>query len=82
VEKHIGEYFLDAVAYDLKANRHLEINRKTYVSFSNVRLSASAYLWGRKLANLAKKFKNMPGKEIEDFGPLYWNGSNVLGAMD
>ena len=82
VEKHLGGYFLDAVAKDLIDNRHLEINRKQYVSFSNVRLSASAYLWGRKLANIAKKFKTMPGKEIEDFGPLYWNGSNVLGSMD
>jgi hypothetical protein len=82
VERFCGEHFLPIVARDMLDNRHLEANRRTYVSYSNVRLSSSAFLWGRKLAKYCIKAAKLQAPDIEDLGPLYYNGQEVLGSLD
>jgi hypothetical protein len=81
VEQSMGEYFLPTIALDMELNRAREL-RKFKVLSDKSRGSAVAFIWGRKLAWLCQRIEECKSEEIEDCGPLYWNGTEILGKMD
>ena len=39
-------------------------------------------MWGRNLAILCQRLETVQTLSIEDCGPIYWNGKEMLGSMD
>lgn len=64
-----GHVFLRTVAEAMKENRYREISTR------KERGSMAAFMWGRKLAILTERIEVITCEHIEDFGPIYWNGS-------
>lgn len=81
VEESMGDYFLPAVAKDMKLHRGRELPKFMNLTQKN-RGSAVAFMWGRKLAKLCLKIEQCKSEEIEDCGVLYYNGTEILGSMD
>lgn len=83
VEQHMGDVFLNVIAKSMSQTRYLEHSRDTRrTATQDSRGSTSAFMWGRKLAIAIKKLEEVKAEEIEDCGLLYWNGREMVGAMD
>jgi hypothetical protein len=83
VEQHMGEIFLSVIAKSMSETRYLEHPKDTRrTATQESRGSTAAFMWGRKLAIAIKKLEEVKAEEIEDCGLLYWNGREMVGAMD
>ena len=72
---------MERVAKDMIKDRTREKDTHKLVSDPN-RGSISTFMWGRNLAILCQRLDTVQTFSIEDCGPIYWNGKEMLGSMD
>ena len=83
VEQQMGEIFLYVIARSMRETRYLEHPRDSRrTATQESRGSTAAFIWGRRLAIAVKKLEDVKTEEIEDCGLLYWNGREMVRAMD
>ena len=80
-EEYVGSFFMERVARDMIKDRNREKDTHKLVSDPN-RGSISTFMWGRNLAILCQRLETVQTFGIEDCGPIYWNGREMLGSMD